>query len=571
MQEGQELDKKALAFLKGEKNTDWNELAKDCVSFANANGGRIMVGIDNYATEPAPNQTIDVKWLDWIRKHVSQRTYNVSVTPQIATAANGGQYIEIVISRNAQSVAGTTDGRYYIRVSDDSKPVLPDELLRLAADKNALIWEEQTNRRVPKSRVDEEKYKQFLADVRASQRVTRFVKEKADDEILEHYLFVKGEYLTNLGVLWIGQRQDRATLLYAPVIQFIKKDEREEKVNKIVWDDFRLNPKELLQAVQNEIPDWQEAVEIPDGLFRTSVPNYDIEVVRELVANALVHKMYTVRGDIFINLFTDRLEIHSPGLLPLGDTPQNIISQSIRRNSHLAQVFYDLQLMEREGYGYDRVYEILLSEGKPVPVVEEGDDRVTVTTYRRIVKPEIIRLIEKANQEYQLRQKETICLGLIAQYTSLSAVELAKRLNIKEQQGIRTWLGRLVEVGLIEAKGKTKATEYFINPAYLRRLNYKGKTDLTKIAPHRLKELILVDLEIYKTAPIRDIHERIGKEISDRKLKRQIDALIAEGIISKIGVKNHTRYSLNQNLSNKGQLVMKNDTNGNEKAEKWEL
>lgn len=556
------MDKKALAFLKDNRNTDWNELAKDCVSFANATGGKILIGIDDDATEPTANQKIDTKWLDAIRKQISQRTYNVSVTPQLMTAANGGQYIEVVISRNAQSVAGTTDGRYYIRVSDESKPVLPDELLRLAADKNALIWEEQTNRKVPKSRIDEGKYRQFLADVRASQRVSRFVKEKADDEVLEHYLFVKGDYLTNLGVLWIGQRQDRATLLYAPVIQFIKRDEREEKVNKIVWDDFRLNPKELLQAVQTEIPDWQEAVEIPDGLFRTSVPNYDIEVVRELVANALVHKMYTVRGDIFINLFTDRLEIHSPGLLPLGVTPQNIISQSVRRNNQLAQVFYDLQLMEREGYGYDRVYEILLSEGKPVPVVEEGDDRVVVTTYRRIVKPEIIKLVEKANVEYGLRQKEVISLGLIAQHTSLPALELAKRLNIKEAQGIRTWLGRLVDLGLVESKGKTKATEYFINPAYLRRLNYKGKTDLTKIAPHRLKELILADLEIYHIAPLKDIHERIGKEISDRKVKRQIDALIQEGKVSKIGVNNHTRYSLSQNLSNSSQMVEKNSTFG---------
>lgn len=545
------MDKKALTFFKNNANTDWDELAKDCVSFANANGGKILIGIDDDANEPAATQVIDRKWLDAIRKQISQRTYNVSVTPQIVAAVNGGEYIEVVISRNAQSVAATTDGRYYIRVSDQSKPVLPDELLRLAADKNALIWEEQTNRKVPISRVDETQYRQFLTDVRASGRVTAFVKEKSDDEILEHYLFTKGDYLTNLGVLWIGQRQDRATLLYAPVIQFIKKDEREQKVNKIVWDDFRLNPKELLQAVQNQIPDWQEGVEIADGIYRPMVPNYSIELVRELVANALVHRMYTVRGDIFINLFTDRLEIHSPGLLPLGVTPQNIISQSVRRNNHLAQVFYDLQLMEREGYGYDRVYEILLSEGKPVPVVEEGDDRVTVTAYRHIIKPEIIRLIEKANEEYQLRQREIISLGLIAQHTSLPALELAKRLNIKEPQGIRNWLGRLVEVGLIESKGKTKGTEYCINPAYLRRLNYKGKTDLAKIAPHRIKELILADLEIYHTAPLKDIQERIGKEISERKIKRQIDALIEEGMITKVGVKNHTKYSHNQKLSNK--------------------
>ena len=558
MQEGQEFDKKALAFLK-EKNTDWDELAKDCVSFANATGGKIAIGIDDDASEPPATQIINSRWIDAIRKQIGQRTYNVGLTPQIAKAANGGEYIEVVISRNAQSVAATTDGRYYIRVSDECKPVLPDDLLRLSADKNALIWEEQINRKVPKERIDPEKYQQFLADIRASKRVTEFVKQKADDEILTHYLFVKGDHLTNLGILWIGQRQDRLTLLYAPVIQFIKRDEREQKVNKIVWDDFRLNPKELLQAVQNEIPDWQEGVEIPDGLYRPMVPNYSIELVRELVANALVHKMYTVRGDIFINLFTDRLEIHSPGLLPLGVTPQNILSQSVRRNSYLAQVFYDLALMEREGSGYDRVYEILVSEGKPLPVVEEDNDRVTVTAYRQIIKPEIIRLIEKANAEYQLRQKEIISLGLIAQSSTLSALELGKRLNIKEPQGIRNWLGRLTEFGLVESKGNTKATEYFINPAYLKRLNFKGKTDLKKIAPHRLKELICADLEIYKVAPLKEIHERIGKEINERAVKRQIDVLRAEGRIIRISKAKHTQYAINQNLSNNPDMVDKND------------
>ena len=48
-----------------------------------------------------------------------------------------------------------------------------------------------------------------------------------------------GDYLTNLGVLWVGKRTDRAKILYAPVIQFLKYDENENRVNKIVWDDFR--------------------------------------------------------------------------------------------------------------------------------------------------------------------------------------------------------------------------------------------------------------------------------------------------------------------------------------------
>ncbi|WP_460879955.1 ATP-binding protein [Pontibacter rugosus] len=92
-----------------------------------------------------------------------------------------------------------------------------------------------------------------------------------------------------------------------------------------------------------------------------------------------------MRGDIFINLHHDRLEIHSPGLLPLGVTPSNIISKSIHRNTHLAKVFYDLKLMEMEGSGYDKVYEVLLLNGKPEPIVDEWDDRVVVTVKKMLL------------------------------------------------------------------------------------------------------------------------------------------------------------------------------------------
>ena len=69
----------------------------------------------------------------------------------------------------------------------------------------------------------------FLQYIRTSLRVSAFVKEKSDEEILDYYEFQKNGYLTNLGVLWIGQRQDRSSLLHAPIIQVIRFNDMEEK------------------------------------------------------------------------------------------------------------------------------------------------------------------------------------------------------------------------------------------------------------------------------------------------------------------------------------------------------
>ena len=129
---------------------------------------------------------------------------------------------------------------------------------------------------------------------------------------------------------------------------------------------------EMVEAVWQGVPDFRERYELPDGLFRQHVPLYDEVVVRELLVNALVHRPYTQRGDIFLNLHPDRLEVVNPGLLPLGVTPQNILHTTVRRNEHLARVFHDLKLMEREGSGFDRLYEVLLSQGRPVPELREG-------------------------------------------------------------------------------------------------------------------------------------------------------------------------------------------------------
>ncbi len=548
MEENKNIDKKSIKFLKG-KQTDWDELAKDCVCFANAQGGFIYIGIDDKETLPPEQQKIvERNFPDVIQKNISHRTVNVSIAVTIETAANNGEFIQIQVFRNAQTIASTTDGRYYVRVHDECKPVSPDEMARLAADKNAFVWEEQITKRIPASQFDEVKRRTLLGDVRNSQRVSRFIKEMSDEEILDYYFIQKNGFLTNLGILWIGKRNDRASLLYPPAIQVIRYDDKDEKVWKLLLDDYFANPKELLERVLNDVPDWQESVEVSEGMFRKNIPFFPIEVVRELVVNALVHRTYTTRGDIFINIFPDRMEIHSPGRLPFGVTPKNILSQSVRRNEHLSKVFYDLGLMEKEGSGYDLVYAKLLGSGKPLPIVKETDDRVTVIVKKQFVSKEVVRLMDKASNEFSLKQKELISLGLLAQQQSYTAVEISSILNQNEEVGLRNWLGRLIDLELVVKTGKGKGTQYAVNPEFIRKINFKGKTNLKNIEDYRLEELILKDLTAYPNSGFGEIHQRIGMEINKHKVRRILKQMVDNGQLKSEGIKKWTRYSIEQNL-----------------------
>ncbi len=547
MQEGQKIEKKSLRLVIG-KTANWTELAKDCVCFANARGGTIHIGIEDDAELPPTEQQIDAELPYKISKRISELTINVGTIPTIETASNGGQYIALKILQSGSTIASTTDGRYFYRISDECKPILPEDLIRLMTDKPAFIWETKSVKSVKRTDFDADKMATFMSDIRASDRVTVFVKNKTADELLDYYLMAEGDCLTNLGILWVGKRTDRAKLLYAPVIQFFKFDEVQNRVNKLVWDDYSLNPKEMIEAVWTQIPDWKEGLEVSDGIFRKFIPNYEEEVIRELIANALVHRPYTTRGDVFINLFTDRLEVHNPGLLPMGITPKNILHKTIRRNEHLAKVFYDLKLMEREGSGYDKMYEVLLKNGKQIPIASEGNDRVMVVVKKRIIKNEVVSLINTINDEYQLQQKELICFGLIAQYTTLSALEFSEILNLPNQNGIRDWLGRLVNLQIIQSIGRTKGVEYFVNPKLLQKANFKGQTNLKKIEVHRLRELIYQDVLTYPNSSIADIHQRIGLEISLKKVQNNLYDMTEKGILEKTGGYRWRKYSISQKV-----------------------
>lgn len=538
--EGQLLDQKSLRAVTG-KTADWNEIAKDCIAFANATGGRLLLGIEDGQDAPPASQHIPADLPDTLRRKLADRTVNVTVLPDVVTAPNGGQYIELRIPR-ALAVASTTDGRYFLRVADQSKPVTGDDVMRLASERSALPWETQTTLHIPRSEVDATKRDRLLQALRASDRVKASVKEKTDEELLDHYQLAQGQALTNLGVLCLGRQHHRAQLTTAPVIQFIKYDEHGQKVNKLVWDDHTQSPMELIEAVWLEVPDFRERYELPDGLYRQNVPAFDEIVVRELLVNALVHRPYTQRGDIFLNLHPDRLEVVNPGPLPLGVTPQNVLHTTVRRNEHLARVFHDLKLMEREGSGFDKIFEVLLSQGRPAPELIETHDRVQVTVRRRILKPEVIDFIAKADQTYQLTQRERIALGLLAQHDALTARELAATLELSSTEVLQPWLKRLLEWHLVQSAGRTQATRYFVDPGLLRSLKFTGETTLKRIEPHRLAALVLEDLQRYPESAISDIHHRIGGEIHPKQVKRALEELIERGAVRFEGNNRWRRY-----------------------------
>ena len=546
MKENQTWDKKSLRAVMG-NTRNFDEIAKDCVAFANKEGGHLAIGIEDDDELPPSNQRVDDSLKEKVVKRINELTINVAVVPRIIEAENGGEYLDLEILRSAASIASTTKGGYFIRDNDESKPIAPDDLLRAITDKPSFSWETKVSLRYKIGQCDRVKLTNFLSKIRISDRVSAFVKQMADDEILEYYS-LEGEdsYMTNLGVLWLGTQPQRARLLYSPTVQFIRYDGSGNKVFKQVWDDYTLNPDELLENIWQSIPDWRESNEVSDGLWRREIPAYDEKVVREVLCNSIAHRPYTTRGDVFINIFPDRMVVVNPGRLPLGVTPNNILRTTVKRNKELSRLFYALHIMEGEGSGYDLMYETQLSLGKTVPIVKEGEDSVSVTIARKIVSKEASRIYEYMQYAYPEiieHQKAMIAFGLILQEEIISSEALSKKLQLPESDRLRSYVDILCTKNVVLTRGRGKGTKYYVNPDIISNSKANIQTTLKTIEPYRLKELIMQDLKYHPKSLISEMSVRLP-DIPFSELQNKVRRMATDGELAYEGGRKYRRYSL---------------------------
>jgi ATP-dependent DNA helicase RecG len=285
---------------------------------------------------------------------------------------------------------------------------------------------------------------------------------------------------------------------------------------------------------------------VSDGLWRKDIPAYDEKVVREVLCNSIAHRPYTTRGDVFINIYPDRMVVVNPGRLPLGVTPNNILRTTVKRNQELSRLLFILHIMEGEGSGYDLMYETQLSLGKTLPIVKEGDDSVSVTVERKIVSKEASRIYDYMQFAFPKIiecQKAVIAFGIILQEEIISSEELSKKLQLPETDRLRSYVDILCTNGVVLTRGRGKGTKYYVNPEIISNSKANIPTTLKTIEPYRLKELILQDLKYHPKSLISDISVRLP-DIPYAELQKKVRKMALDGELKYEGGRKYRYYSL---------------------------
>ena len=546
-EENHTIEYKRLDKINGKSNLE--ALAKECVCFANAQGGKLYLGIDDKTKEPPKEQKVSQELINQTLKALRGFTNSVGLSePLHHVHENGGEYFSIRILPSLKTVAMTSNGKVTIRIGEECIPVDSQSLVQLVSEKGDFQWELIRHKNIKVSDISQESIDKFVEEIHSSTKATDFLKELDTLTLLEHFRFIDDGAMTNLGLLWLGNHLQRSKISYPITVQYIVYNKNEEKVRKEEWHFNNLNPKELLKEIEEKAIELKYFYELPKGLFREHIRQYHPDVIRELLINAFVHKSYTISGDIFIKVYVDRLEVMSPGGLPLGITKYNILHKTRRKNPHLIDVFKALGLMEGEGSGYDLIYEKLSKDAKLYPEIEHDIDFVKVTIYSTIISSDVLQLLDYILSHFELSQKDIITLGIVAREKRLSAMELSSILLLGDDKRLRPWVSSLLEKEILITQGKTKGVSYLVNPKLLRLIDHNIKPTLKTLEPHALKALIYEDLKIHPQIKISDIVSRLP-EIDIKEIRKVIyKGVEDEEIVAEGGNRNRTYSLANKSL-----------------------
>jgi ATP-dependent DNA helicase RecG len=207
-----------------------------------------------------------------------------------------------------------------------------------------------------------------------------------------------------------------------------------------------------------------------EGLERIEQLEYPEQVVREVIVNAVAHRDYSVSGEgIRLLMFSDRLEVYSPGRLPGHVTLENILEERYSRNEIIVQVLADMGYIERLGYGMDRMFALLEADGLPSPDLRETANGFQVTLYghREMLDAEADgeQREQDARRDWQrssLNLRQRLALSYLDDHEQITNREYQALCPDVSPETLRRDLAELVRRGLLLKIGSKRATYYVL-------------------------------------------------------------------------------------------------------------
>ncbi len=215
-----------------------------------------------------------------------------------------------------------------------------------------------------------------------------------------------------------------------------------------------------------------------EGIYRQDVYEIPPDAIRELIINAAVHRSYLGHGNTQIAVYDNRLEITSPGKIPMGQTLERMKEgYSQIRNEALAYAFSYMNLIEHWGSGIPRIIGKVKAAGLREPEFIGGEVDLRINIYRGQISgtnilqhgisdsmnaEKLPRNCRETADKTPISEQEKLIFQYALENGGITTAQVTELLGIKQRRA-REILVKMVEKKWLKKEGASRSTVYVIN------------------------------------------------------------------------------------------------------------
>lgn len=371
-----------------------DEYLKWICGFANAQGGKIFIGIDD------DGKVTGVEDYKKLMDEIPNKTVNhLGLVVDVNLRRKSRKhYLEIDVP--VSSVPISYHGAYHYRTGSTKQELRGTSLQEFLLKKIGRTWDDLTvSGKATLADLDEKAISYFLQLALKSGRIPMNADRYNTLELLENLELVNdGGELRNATLLLFGKRPMKYFLsCYFKIGRF-----GESNADLRFQDTVEGNIFEMVDKVMERLKEKYLVSPISyNGLHRIETLEYPEVGLREALLNAIVHKDYTDNSTIQLSVYDDKLILWNPGILPFDITIDELKKKhpSRPRNRYIADIFFRAGYIESWGRGIEKMIEAFKQAGLPEPIFEELAGGLQVTLLKDIYTEEYLRKLDLSDRQ----------------------------------------------------------------------------------------------------------------------------------------------------------------------------
>lgn len=464
-----------IEFKLAQNSFNFDKLTEYVVALANERGGQIVLGVTPQFPRSVKG-TLSFGNLESTKLDLL-KSVGLRVDVDEVSHPSGRVLVFRVPSRPIGSPLHV-NGKYLMRSGESLVPMSPDQLQRIFAEGN-LDFTSQICSGITLDALDAAAIEVFRERWVAKSKNDR-LRTMSVQQLLEDAELTVENGVTYAALILLGTRSALGRHLANAELVFEYRSS-ESQIAHSHRIEFRQGFLSIHDEVWDAINLRNEVVSIREGLFRTEMPSFNEDMVREAVLNAVCHRDYRLGGSVFILQSPQSLRIVSPGGFPEGVTTENILNRQLPRNRRLAEACSKCGLVERSGQGMDRIFGIVLREGKSAPDFSGTDTyQVSIAVRADQVDKRFLGLLELAERH-----------GISLDVSHLVVLDVVRSERAISEE-MKPLVKYLIKIGLLERHGRGRGSRISLSRGMYRVLGEAGvHTRVEGLDRETNKELLL--------------------------------------------------------------------------------